>query len=66
MLITEDIFGAEQPSSSFVSARGFRRVKNINRFSHVLAILFCSSKTRQKTKLKKSHFSQSMMNSTVL
>lgn len=66
MLTTEDIFGAEQHSSLFASVRGFRTVSNINRFSHVLAILFCKPKTRQKAKLKMSCFSKNMMNSTLL
>lgn len=65
MLTSEDILSAEQHSSFFVSARGFRTVNSINRFSHDLAILFCNPKTRQKTKLKKSCFSQNMMNSTL-
>lgn len=58
MLSIEDIFGAVQHSSLFVSARGFRTVNNINRFSHVLAILFCKAKDKAKKELFQSKYDE--------
>lgn len=56
MLTTEDIFGAEQHSSSFVSARGFRTVNNINRFFSCFSHIVLQSKDKAKDKAKKELF----------